>query len=181
MVRTRVGYAGGSQAQPTYHNIGDHAETVQMDFDPQKISFEQLLDIYWDLQSPPTSPSYSSQYQSILFYHDEKQRALAEQSLRRIEARLGKKVYVAILPDDSFHLAEAYHQKYYLRSNHALLNELLAQYSGEEWVNSSAAARLNGVLGGNGSLEQVKRELNSYGLSAAGQEKLLRIAQQRLR
>ncbi len=65
-VRTRVGYAGGTLANPTYYNLGDHTETIEMDYDPDVITYTELLAIFWNSHDP-TSPSYSRHYKSIIF------------------------------------------------------------------------------------------------------------------
>ena len=82
MVRTRVGYAGGTKKNPTYHDLGDHSETVQMDYDPTVISYTKLLDVFWDSHDP-SLPSDSKQYMSIIFYHNDKQKELAIESIKR--------------------------------------------------------------------------------------------------
>ena len=76
MVRTRVGYAGGLMDAPTYRNIGDHTETVQVDYDPRQISYAQLLDIFWKSHQP-TRSSWSEQYKNAIFYHNEDQEKIA--------------------------------------------------------------------------------------------------------
>ena len=76
MIRTRVGYAGGAKENPTYHNLGDHTETLQIDYDSSKISYEKLLELFWE-EHDPTSRSWSRQYKAVVFYHDEEQKRLA--------------------------------------------------------------------------------------------------------
>ena len=68
MIRTRVGYAGGTTNNPTYRALGDHAETIQVDYDPTQISYEELLEAFWTSHSPTSRP-WSRQYASIIFYH----------------------------------------------------------------------------------------------------------------
>jgi peptide methionine sulfoxide reductase MsrA len=88
VVRTRVGYAGGTKANPTYYRLGDHSETIQIDYDPAVISYEQLLDLFWSWHRPDR-PAHSTQYASRVFYHSETQRALAEASKAGHDERLG--------------------------------------------------------------------------------------------
>lgn len=148
VVRTRVGYAGGAKADPTYRSLGDHTETIQIDWNPEKVSYEQLLEVFWGSHNP-TYPPMSRQYMSAIFYADSAQKELAELSKQRIEAQLGKKVYTEILPLERFYLAEDHHQKYYLRNSPELVAELRAIYPNEaDWIDSTAAARLNGYAGG---------------------------------
>lgn len=94
--------------------MGDHTETVQIDFDPETISYEELLEVFW-ASHRPTVPPASRQYASIIFTHGEEQRRLAEASKARLEAAVGR-LYTDIVPLERFYLAEDYHQKYYLRN-----------------------------------------------------------------
>lgn len=162
MIRTRVGYAGGTTSDPTYRNIGDHTETVQVDFDPEKISFHKLLDILWDSHTY-TRQTTSTQYKNAVFYHSEEQRQQAAASKKALEQRTGRTVQTDILPVKSFTLAEDYHQKYLLK--HSGLKSFLNRFqAGIDIVNSTAAARLNGYAGGNGTREQLLREIHLLGL-----------------
>lgn len=111
---TRVGYAGGATPDPTYRSMGDHSESIQVDFDPAVISYTDLLTEFW-AGHRPTSPSRSKQYASAIFYHDEQQRQAAEESKRAMEERLGQALYTEIKPLDRFYMAEEYHQKYYAK------------------------------------------------------------------
>jgi peptide-methionine (S)-S-oxide reductase len=172
-VRTRVGYAGGTRANPTYHSLGDHSETIQIEYDPSEISYEELLEVFWESHNP-SRPSYSRQYMSIIFYHNEEQQLLALETRDREAARRGK-IYTEIVPAGEFYLAEDYHQKYYLQNTPQLMAEFEAIYpDSDALVDSTAAARLNGYAGGNGTQEQLERELERLGLSPEGQQLLLR-------
>jgi methionine-S-sulfoxide reductase len=172
-VRTRVGYAGGSTTNPTYHSLGDHTETVQIDFDPTKISYEQLLGVFWKSHNPG-SRSWSSQYKAVVFFHNEEQKRLALESRDRLAAETKGKIYTEVLPFSGFSLAEAYHQKYQLQQDTGLMREFRAMYlDARDFVNSTAAARVNGYLGGYGTPDDLQRELTTLGLSEAGAEKLL--------
>ena len=175
VIRTRVGYAGGTTPSPTYHNLGDHTETIQIDYDPTQISYEQLLDTYW-YSHDTTLQSWSRQYMSIVFYHNSEQQRLAMETKQREEARLGRTVYTEIIPFSGFHLAEYYHQKYYLQGVSGLMEELVAIYPNSgDFIDSTAAARINGYLGGHGTLEALEEQLSSFGLSPAGNEMMLEI------
>jgi peptide-methionine (S)-S-oxide reductase len=173
VVRTRVGYAGGSKAEPTYYALGDHSETIQIDYDPTQISYQDLIDVFWSSHSP-TARSWSRQYASVIFYHNEEQRRLAEASRDREAARRGAPIYTDIVPFSRFYLAEAYHQKYRLRQVNELLREFQAIFPGEEeFLNSTAVARVNGYLGGHGTVAGLEAEIDKLGLSPAGRQKLL--------
>ncbi len=180
MIRTRVGYAGGTTDSPTYHNIGDHSETIQIDYNPDKISYEELLRVFWDNHSP-TTQSWSTQYRSIIFYHNEEQRQLTVASRQQEEARSGKTIVTEIVPFSEFYLAEEYHQKYYLQHEGTLMEELRAIYPAfSDFLDSTVAARINGFLGGHGSLESLEEQIDSFGLSAGASSRLLEIAGGRL-
>lgn len=163
VVRTRVGYAGGTTENPTYYSIGDHSETIQIDYNPDLITYSELLDVFWSGHNPSTR-SFSRQYRSIIFFHNEQQRVLALDSRRRQQAE--KSVYTEIVPFSKFFLAEDYHQKYYLRQVVELMGELRERYPLEEdFVGSTVTARLNGYIGGFGTENQLERELDGFALS----------------
>ncbi|MBT8330443.1 MAG: peptide-methionine (S)-S-oxide reductase [Desulfofustis sp.] len=172
MVRTRVGYAGGQKASPTYRSIGDHTETIQIDFDPNLISYEQLLDIFWNSHDP-TRSSRPGQYMRAVFYQNEQQRELAMASKAALERKIGSTVRTEIVPVRSFTMAEDYHQKYTLKGHKGLKKELMNIYPRhQDLVDSTAAARINGYVGGYGSRDQLSTELEILGLSDEA-EKLL--------
>ena len=162
VVRTRVGYAGGTTESPTYHNLGDHTETIQIDYDPTLISYEQLLEIYWDSHNPTARP-WSTQYMSIVFYHNSEQRELAMETKQREEASSGRQVYTEIIPFSEFHLAEDYHQKYHLQQLPELMEELAAIYPNfADFIDSTAVARINGYVGGQVTFQDLQEQLNSF-------------------
>jgi methionine-S-sulfoxide reductase len=167
-----VGYSGGTTASPTYTSLGDHTETLQLDYDPQKISYAALLKIFWAAHDPAVKCS-SKQYMPVIFYHDAGQKQLAEQTRAAEARRRGSVIHTAITAASKFHLAEDYHQKYYLRSEPVLLQEMAHHYPRvEDLVRSTAAARLNGYVGGYGTWVQLQAELDSLGLSAAGRARV---------
>jgi peptide-methionine (S)-S-oxide reductase len=166
VVRTRVGYAGGTKKNPTYHDLGDHTETMQLEFDPAVISYEKLMELFW--QTPNACQQAGSrQYMSVVFYHSEAQRKQALAARDRAAARLGKKVETPVLPLTAFYVAEDYHQKYYLQQRPEVYREVRAMYPRQEdFLRSTLAARLNGILSGHGNREVLEKELPRYGLSA---------------
>jgi len=170
-----VGYAGGKKKNPTYHSLGDHAETIQIEYDPSKISYRDLLRAFWTGHEP-TYQSWSRQYASIIFVHNDEQRREAEESKAGIEQERGGKVYTEIVAYSGFTPAEDYHQKHSLRQFPAFYQELGRIYpSFDDFVASTAVARVNGYLGGGGSYEDLQKEADSLGLSPARKEELLRI------
>jgi peptide-methionine (S)-S-oxide reductase len=170
-----VGYAGGTNENPTYRSLGDHTETIQIDYDPQKVSYEILLDVFWDSHHP-ISKLWSRQYMSIIFYHNEKQKRLAMESRKSEEERLGLKIYTEVIPATDFYLAEDYHQKYYLQGISDLKKNFRVIYPDiRHFVDSTAAARINGYIAGYGSVETLEENLSDFGLSPEGNDKLLNI------
>ncbi len=159
VIRTRVGYTGGHKENPTYRALGDHAESIEIDYDPAVISYGELLETFWKSHDPGSRP-WSRQYMSAIFYHNEEQKRLAVESMKREEAGTRRKIYTEISPAARFYRAEDYHQKYYLRQRPELIRELKAIYpSDEDFVNSTAAARLNGYLALKGPYAALQAEL----------------------
>jgi len=159
-------------ALPTYHNIGDHTETVQIDYDPELISYNQLLDIFWNSHEP-TRKSMPGQYMKAVFYHNEQQRKQAIASKAAIEDKIGSIVRTEIVPIRSFTNAEDYHQKFTLKGHKGFKNEMTLIYPRhQDLVDSTAAARLNGYVGGYGSRDQLSKEIESLGLSVEAEKKL---------
>lgn len=125
VITTRVGYSGGHADHPNYQDVckGDtgHAEAVEVSFDPEQISYEQLLDIFWRAHDPTQlnrqGPDVGSQYRSAIFYHTEEQQRLAQESLERHDqsGRFRRRIVTEIVPIDTFWEAEEYHQKYHLK------------------------------------------------------------------
>jgi len=177
VVRTRVGYAGGTRENPTYRQLGDHSETIQIDYDPTVISYADLLQVFWSSHRP-TQPPWSRQYMSVIFYHDEQQRQLAIESKAREVERLGQTVYTEVVPFDRFYRAEDYHQKYRLRAVREFMDEFRAIYPNtRDFVDSTAVARVNGYAGGNGTLENLMAEAELLGLSPSSQEALRKMVE----
>jgi peptide-methionine (S)-S-oxide reductase len=117
---TRVGYAGGKVDNPTYKQVCSdatgHAEVVEVTYDDEKVPYEQLLAIFWAEHDPTQlnrqGPDVGSQYRSVIFAHDEDQRAAAEASRAALQARLSRPVVTQIEDAQPFWEAEDYHQQY---------------------------------------------------------------------
>lgn len=124
---TSVGYIGGHTEAPTYEDIcsgqTNHAEAVEIVFDPEKISFEQLLDVFWHCHNPTTlnqqGPDFGSQYRSAIFYHSKEQNLAAEESRKECDAAglWPGPIVTEITPASQFWPAEDYHQKYLEKRN----------------------------------------------------------------
>ena len=120
------GYTGGHLANPTYEQVSaggtGHAESVEVAYDPRKISYEKLLDIFWHnvdpLQRDAQFCDHGTQYRSAIFYRDESQRAAAEASKAKLEeeARFKGKIVTGIVPASTFYRAEEYHQDFYRKN-----------------------------------------------------------------
>ncbi len=111
VLETTVGYSGGTTKNPTYENIGDHTETVEIIFDDAVISYETLLEYFWREHDPTREAKV--QYKSIIFYHDEAQQDAAEKSKKMLEEKIGRKIVTDIRMAAPFYKAEDYHQKYF--------------------------------------------------------------------
>ncbi len=119
---TAVGYSGGSFENPTYEDVCSgqtgHAEVVQVEFDPKRVSYDQLLDLFWEIHDPTTEnrqgPDVGSQYRSAIFFHGPEQEAAARASKAREaqSGRFGEPIVTEITPASTFYMAEDYHQRY---------------------------------------------------------------------
>jgi peptide-methionine (S)-S-oxide reductase len=181
VIRTVVGYSGGKKKNPTYHSLGDHSESIRIDYDPNEISYGKLLEIFWSSHDPTHRP-WSTQYKAAIFYHNEDQKRLAAESRDREAAKRNSKIRTEILPATEFYRAETYHQKHRLRQDRELMSEFSAMYpSDDDFVNSTSAARVNGYLDGYGNPQALEKELRSLELSPDANKKLMDIVKNRKR
>ncbi len=161
-----MGYAGGEKENPTYRSLGQHTETLQLDFNPERVSFKELLDVFWNSHSPFTQ-SISRQYISIIFFHNEEQELAARESIAIQNKKHNRIVVTELVPLSRFYQAEDYHQKYYLQGNAQLMKDFKALYTNfQEFVDSTAATRVNGYLGGYGYEHDLIREIKELAQSA---------------
>lgn len=178
---TTVGYAGGTTNQPTYRDMGDHSETVEIGFDADLISIDTLLETFWSNHNPVNINGYKGrQYQSLLLYRDERQAEAFNRVKERMENAKGHRLDTEIAPWAAFYPAEARHQKYYLKRYPDALEKLGGLYGSEEaLLRSTLAARLNGVAKGYANLAPVLKEIQGWpigpGERAAMIERLRRI------
>ncbi len=120
---TKVGYIGGKLANPTYEEVctdkTGHAEAVEIEYDPKEISYEELLDLFWNNHNPTSlnrqGPDVGIQYRSSIFFHNESQKQTALKSKEKLESsgKFSKKIVTEIVPSPEFYKAEEYHQKYF--------------------------------------------------------------------
>ena len=173
MVRTRVGYCGGSTTSPTYHDLADHTEALQIDFDPDRISYPDLIERFWRAHDP-TRRAWSRQYMAAVWCHDDTQRAAATELGERAAHEREAPLQTLIADAGPFHRAEDYHQKYRLRREVALVAELVDRYGSDRaMVDSTAAARINGYIGGHARRAAALEALPQLMLSADGERRLL--------
>ena len=120
VVSTQVGYTGGETPNPTYRDVCSgstgHAETLEIEFDPAQVSYDQLLDVFWQVHDPTQlnlqGPDVGTQYRSAIFVHSPEQEAAAHASKQAVQARSRKEIVTEIVPATQFHRAEEYHQRY---------------------------------------------------------------------
>jgi peptide-methionine (S)-S-oxide reductase len=120
---TKVGYIGGQLSNPTYEEVctdkTGHAEAVEVEYDPDVISFQDLLDVFWNNHNPTTlnrqGPDIGIQYRSAIFYHNDQQKDIAEKSKQLLNesTQYEHPIVTQIIPAPIFYPAEEYHQKYF--------------------------------------------------------------------
>jgi peptide-methionine (S)-S-oxide reductase len=123
VLETAVGYSGGKTDNPTYEDVCSdetgHAEVVEVEYDPAKVSYDRLLDVFWNGHNPTQlnrqGPDVGTQYRSAIFFHTPEQKAAAEASKQRLEksGRFSRPIVTEITPAGRFWRAEEYHQKYF--------------------------------------------------------------------
>lgn len=123
ILATQVGYMGGKTESPTYKEVctnrTGHAEVVDLEYDPEQVSYEQLVEAFFNLHNPTTpnrqGVDVGTQYRSVIFYYDEEQRRIAEQVKARLDGtgRFNRPIVTEIVPAQPFWRAEEYHQKYH--------------------------------------------------------------------
>jgi peptide-methionine (S)-S-oxide reductase len=171
-VRTRVGYAGGTTPDPTYRSIGDHTESLQVDFDPAVISYDRLLAEFWR-QHEPCEQAWSRQYQAILFHGSAAQEQAARRSALAVHEVEGRAIATEVRPLARFYLAEDYHQKYALRRDSPRVAELRRLYPTEaEFRDAPATAKINAWCHGDLPFADLKVALARLGLEAVGRDAL---------
>lgn len=123
VVDTAVGYEGGSVANPTYEDVCSHttghAEVVEVEFDPEQVSYEELLEKFWDVHDPTQlnrqGPDVGDQYRSAIFVHSPEQEEKALESRARAQARYDRPIVTEVTPASTFWRAEEYHQQYLVK------------------------------------------------------------------
>lgn len=164
VLRTRVGYSGGTTDSPVYRNMGDHTEVIEIHYDPTQISFSDLLDLFWNNHEYGLTTRIKRQYMSLILYHNEEQRRISETSRTEEQIkRAPEQIITEIASAGTFYPAEDYHQKYRLQGHRELTKGI--GLTVELLQSSHVAARLNGYLIGVGGLEQFDKDADRLGLN----------------
>lgn len=126
VVSTEVGFEGGKTENPSYRDVcthtTGHAEVTEVTYDPSKVSYDDLLDVFWKIHDPTTmnrqGPDVGDQYRSVIFFHNKEQEAAAKASKEKMEksGRFRKPIVTQIVPAERFWRAEEYHQKYFQKT-----------------------------------------------------------------
>jgi peptide-methionine (S)-S-oxide reductase len=127
------GYSGGRTENPTYGDVCSgttgHAEVVEVEYDPSKVSYEELLEVFWDNHDPTQlnrqGPDVGTQYRSAIFFHTPEQEASARASKEKVQERFNKPITTEITPASEFYRAEEYHQQYFEKNRMARFFGLL--------------------------------------------------------
>jgi peptide-methionine (S)-S-oxide reductase len=179
VVRTCVGYAGGTTPDPTYADIGDHIEAVRIEYDPEQIDYGTLLDHFWAAHDPTRAP-FKRQYQSALFPRTDAQVEQARASMNETAERLDASLATEVVEDAPFYRAEAYHQKHILRRRDTLLQALRPRYPNETaFADAPAAALLNGYAGGHRAPHRLADDQPRLDLSPEAADALRSLVEQR--
>lgn len=122
VINTSVGYSGGNKENPTYEDVCSdqtgHVEVVQIEYNPDQVAYEQLLNIFWENHNPTEvnrqGPDIGTQYRSVIFYHNDEQKNIAEKSKAALDAsgKWSRPIATSIEPAKNFYKAEEYHQRY---------------------------------------------------------------------
>jgi len=179
VVRTCVGYAGGTTRAPTYEDIGDHIETVRLTYDPDQVGYGDLLDHFWAYHDPVRAP-LKRQYQPALFPYTDTQVERTQASRADVAAEQEDALSTEIIEDASFTRAEPYHQKHKLRRHSPLLQAFQTMYPDDAALaDSPAAALANGYVGGYRDPERLEEDAPRLKLPSEAIAELRAITQKR--
>ena len=173
VLRTRTGYAGGTTPNPTYHNMGDHTETIEVDYDPSIISHADILRHFWHNHKSDLPAYKGRQYISLLSVRDDDQASSAESVKAEVEAATGVSIKTEIVPFTGFTPAETRHQKYLLKRHPGALSQIGFLIGDEsELMDSTFAARLNGLVGGHIGRVDLLAEISRWPLPLHARKEL---------
>ncbi len=158
-----MGYAGGTTPTPTYKQMADHTECLQIDFDPTQISFDEIVRHFWSSHNSSRINYKGRQYLSIFLYHDEFQKEVLEKIKQEIQVTISHSIGTEMGPLAHFTLAEERHQKYYLKRYSNATQKLRDYFLTEEaFNNATIVARLNSFVKGYGTLSALKKEIMQW-------------------
>jgi methionine-S-sulfoxide reductase len=161
--RTRVGYTGGRTDAPECQSLADHAEAIQIDFDPDFFSFEKLVELFCRRHGPG-SKSRKLQYRWAFWYHNDQQAEIIRSVQQRVSQQISAAIEMHIAPALRFHRAEDRHQKHRLQHS-SLMSYFRTMYPEfHDFVDSTAAARVNGLLSGKGDSSLLAADLADFGI-----------------
>jgi len=160
VAKTRVGYAGGKEGQPTSKNTLDYTEVLQIQYNPELLSLDEILTQFFDQHNTTREP-YSIKYRSVLFYQNEEQKEKMYQKVEEMKQKYGV-IYTTVEPFEQFYEEGTRHQKYYLQRWKPVYKTWCQLHLGENsLVESTLAARLNGLSRGCGTLEEIQRQFQN--------------------
>lgn len=175
VVRTRTGYAGGMLPDPTYRHMGDHSETVELEYDPKILTYEEILRVFWDNHNPVNINGYKGrQYQSMLLYRTPQQKNAIDRALKERRESGKDELATEVHPFTVFYSAEVKHQKYYLKRHPDAVDKLLKLYPSIQAMDQSAlAARLNGLAKGFTNRSRILEEVKNWRMPEAELERIM--------
>ncbi|UFU00649.1 peptide-methionine (S)-S-oxide reductase MsrA [Radiobacillus kanasensis] len=177
VIHTKVGFTGGTTENPTYRQMGDHTETVQITYDSDKISYGEILHTFWSNHNAVKDRFYKErQYLSILLHHNEEQEIVARRVKKEWKEKLAAEIQTEFQPLHRFFQAEDHHQKYNLKrfkKATTTIRELFPKES--DFVNATIVARLNGFVKEHGKMEQIEEEIETWHLSLDTKDELLQL------
>ncbi|QXE01388.1 peptide-methionine (S)-S-oxide reductase [Terribacillus sp. DMT04] len=175
VLHTRVGFAGGTKLNPTYRQMGDHTETVEITYDLDMVSLEELLRKFWQNHNPNRPVYKERQYISLLLYRNADQKRVMEMVKLHLETEQDEAIYTEIAPLHQFTEAEPHHQKYYLKRFKRATEQLMTCFPDEaNFHHSTIVARLNGFVREYGTLAAIKQEVTQWDIS---EEEILQLQQ----
>ncbi|MCK8058533.1 MULTISPECIES: peptide-methionine (S)-S-oxide reductase [unclassified Fusibacter] len=172
VLRTRVGYTGGTGTTPSYENLGNHIEVIEIDYDPAFLTYEDLVTLYFTYYDA-TVRAYSQRVKSVIFYRDDEEQSIANNLKKEFSQSQGKPIFTEIDPLDVFYLAEDRHQLSYLKKETSLYDEVSQIFTTpDKQILSILASKLNGYIAGYGKSKDLTVLLQNSGLSDASQNRM---------
>ena len=175
VLRTRVGYSGGKSTNPSYKILDLHTEVVEIDYDPDAITYDELIDIFFESHNETLRP-YDQRVKSLIFYRNDDEREIAKAKLDEVRARTpeNESVYTELKAFEVFYLAEPEHQNRSLKLEVSLYKELEQMFRSEDKILLSIlVSKLNGYIYGYGDMEGALEVLEISGLSEASKARVI--------